>query len=183
MNLSVQRTLCLVFSRVLACLVAASANAAVPNDRVTFTLSGQQPGHEYEVRWQSFLHPAWLSLGLIPATQPTLMVPLSPPVTCPAGADCYVCADARARRLGDSLSGPWLSDTPAGKSCNQFAVGPIVLPPPPVPVPIPDPEPDVIGPAIVTMSGDKVFIACDPARYTKAKTTGTGTKRIVTCLK
>lgn len=38
-------------------------------------------------------------------------------------------------------------------------------------------------PATVTMSSTQVFIACDPARFTRAKTTGTGTKRTITCLK
>lgn len=95
----------------------------------------------------------------------TVLLPNMPPGQ--PGDDRWLCATER--------------DGKAQTGCNQLALGPIVLLPPPEPQP--EPEPELIGPAIVTMSGDKIFIACDPARYTKAKTTGTGTKRVITCLK
>lgn len=161
-----------------------SVEAAVPNDTLMLSWTSQQAGIDYDLRWQYFAHPDWIALGLVPSNALQLIVPLSPPVTCLAGADCYVCADARAKRLSDGVFGPWLSETPAGKACNQFAVGPIVLPPPPepVPVPAPVPAPDP-APATVTMSGDTITIQCDKTRYTRMKTTGTGTKRVITCLK
>lgn len=115
----------------------ASADAAVANDKLTLSWTSAPAGVSYELRWQSFAHSAWIDLGLVPSSQLALIVPLAPPVACPAGRDCYVCADARAKQLSDGLYGPWLSETPAGKSCNQFAVGPIVLPPPPDPIPVP----------------------------------------------
>lgn len=152
---------------------------AATNDRVTITWPEIEPDTLYELRWHSFAHPDWIPLGRVPSEQAKVVIPLDPPVRCDAGQDCWRCADGRAIR--DGRTGPWLSETAHGKACSQFTVGPIALPPLP-PVPQPDPEPDLIGPAIVTMSGDKVFIACDPARYTKAKTTGTGTKRVITCL-
>jgi hypothetical protein len=34
------------------------------------------------------------------------------------------------------MFGQWLSETPAGRACTQFAVGPVVIPPPPAPEPI-----------------------------------------------
>jgi len=156
------------------------ANAAVPNDKLAISWANAQAGVDYELRWQSFADPDWLMLGLVPSVNLQRIVPLSPPISCAVGQDCWVCADARAKRLSDGVYGPWLSETPTGKACNQFAVGPLVLPPPPAPVPIPAPVP--VGPATVGMSGDKVFIACDPTRYTRAKTTSTGTKRGITCI-
>lgn len=111
------------------------AHAAVANDTLTLSWQNAQAGVDYELRWQSFAHPEWMNLGLIPSNKLSLIVPLSPPVTCVAGTDCYVCADARAKRLSDGVYGPWLSAT-TGMACNQFAVGPIVIPPPP-PTPAP----------------------------------------------
>ena len=164
----------------LSGLSTLTANAAVPNEQLTLSWTTVQTGVDYDLRWQYFAHPDWINLGLVPSSALKIIIPLSPPITCPTGTDCWVCADARAKRLSDGVTGPWLSETTTGKACNQFAVGPIVLPLPP---PVPELEPEIIGPASVTMSGDKVFIACDPTRYTRAKTTGTGTKRVITCLK
>lgn len=118
----------------------ASADAAVPNDKLTLSWENAQVGVDYELRWQSFVHPDWIGLGFIPSSQLKLVVPIAPPISCQIGQDCYVCADARAKRLSDGITGPWLSETPNGKACNQFAVGPIVIPPPPPP---PDPVPTV----------------------------------------
>lgn len=115
----------------------ASAEAAVPNDKLTLYWISSEPGVDYELRWQYFGHPDWINLGLVPSKNLQLVVPLSPPITCQAGQDCYVCADARAKRLSDGVFSQWVSETPNGKACNQFAVGPIAIPPPP-PIPTVD---------------------------------------------
>lgn len=155
----------------------ATAEASA-NDRVTITWPEVEPGTLYELRWQHVGHPDWIPLGRVPSEQGKLVLPLDPPVACAAGQDCWRCADGRAIR--DGQTGRWLSETAQGKACSQFAVTPITLPPPP-PVPAPVPVPP--APAVITQSGDSITIQCDKSRFTKMKTTGTGTKRVITCLK
>lgn len=123
-----------------------------PGQRFTLDLTG--------FAWNGAKTFADLDAGIGMLTVPLPGLPPGQP-----GDDRWLCA---TERDGKAVTG-----------CNQLALGPIVLPPPP---PVPEPEPELIGPAIVTMSGDKVYIACDPARYTKASTTGRGTKRTITCL-
>lgn len=141
------------------------------------------PTIRYELRWKHFASQwEWQpiasnldsTIGTYAQTFPAL-----PETTGDRGA----CWDARA--VQGARASAWLSELNR-QVCTQMPVGlvssaPVPLPTPPAPDPQPDPE--LIGPAIVTMSGDKVFIACDPTRYTRAKTTGTGTKRVITCLK
>lgn len=115
----------------------ASAEAAVPNDKLTLSWTSQDRDIEYDLRWQYFAHSDWINLGLVNSMVLQLVTSFTPPIECQAGQDCWVCADARAKRKSDGAYGVWLSETPAGKVCNQFAVGPIVLPPPPDPVPVP----------------------------------------------
>jgi len=144
----------------------------------------------YELRWKHFANGwAWEPIAAnLDSTTGTYAQTFSalPETTGDRGA----CWDARAVR--GSLASPWLSES-GQQRCVQMPVGtvspdPVPLPtpspvPPPVPAPVHDPVPAPVPvpPATVTMSGDKVFIACDPTRYTRALTTGTGTKRTITC--
>jgi hypothetical protein len=148
----------------------ASAEAATASsDRVTI-LWDARPGQRFTFDLTAFAWSGAKSYPDIDAGLGRYVIALPNMPAGQAGDDRWICA---TERDGKALTG-----------CNQLALGPIVLPPPPVPEPIPapDPEPEPIGPATVTMSGDQIYIACDSTRYTRAKTTGTGTKRVITCL-
>lgn len=165
---------------VLVLLVFGAAGAVQALTNTSATISWQpttDPTIRYELRWKHFANDwAWKPIATnLDSTSGTYVQ------TFPALPDTLwlsdrgACWDARAVR--GALASPWLSES-GQQSCTQMPV----TAPIPEPTPVPAPAPELIGPAIVTMSGDKIFIACDPTRYTRAKTTGTGTKRIITCL-
>ena len=164
--------------------VAAAAETAV-SDAVTISwLDPQDATLQYRFRLSHFAAPGWLDLGLKPSALGRFTQAL-PGLPQKAG-DRFVCVDAQAVRGG--IAGQWFSEVAGSPACNQLAMGPIVVVPPPVSVPVPTPEPipvpaPALSPATVTMSGDTITIQCDKSRFTRAKTTGTGTKRIITCLK
>lgn len=147
------------------------------------------PTIRYELRWKHFANDwAWKPIATnLDSTTGTYAHTFAALPDTPG--DRGACWDARAVRGGQAS--PWLSES-GQQSCRQMPVGtaapvPIPLPTPepipqptPVPTPIPVPAP---APATVTMSGDRITIQCDPTRYTRAKTTGAGTKRVITCLK
>ncbi len=135
------------------------------------------PTVRYELRWQHFANGwVWQSIATdLDSTTGAYPHTFSPLPDTPG--DRGACWDARAVR-GTSAS-KWLSEL-GQQVCLQLPVSvPVVLPPP---TPEPPPVPVPMDPATVTMSGDKIFIQCDPTRYMHAKTTGTGNKRTITCL-
>lgn len=142
----------------------ASAEAATAASDQAVIRWDPRPGQRFMIDLTGFAWSGAKTFADLDAGIGVLTVPLPGLPPGQPGDDRWLCAQERD---GKAMTG-----------CNQLALGPIVLPPPPDPEPVPE----IIGPAIVTMSGDKVFIACDPARYTKASTTGRGTKRTITCL-
>lgn len=182
--------LCLLLAGLLVTAsVGALTNASV---QVSWTPT-TDPTIRYELRWAHFAN-GWtwepIASDLDSTTGSYAQTFAVLPDT---SGDRGACWDARAVRGG--LASPWLSAS-GQQQCLQVPIAapilaPVPLPTPepvpepapaPIPVPVPTPEPVPAPPATVTMSGDKVLIACDPTRYTRAKTTGTGTKRVITCL-
>lgn len=179
------RKLVMVLGLVLCAVWAESGSAATPTTAEITWQPTTDATIRYELRWSHFANGwAWTPIaGNLDSTagryrHEWAALPETP-------GDRGACWDARAVRGG--LASPWLSESNQ-QQCLQVPLAapiptPVPLPTPePTPVPQPEPQPDP-NPAIVTMSGDKIFITCDPSRYAKASTTGRGTKRTITCLK
>lgn len=189
------RRLCVIVLLAMSVCLPLSARAMTASSATIEWTPTTDATIRYELRWSHFAN-GWVwepiasnldsTTGTYAQTFPAL------PDT---AGDRGACWDARAVRGG--LASPWLSETERHQCLQVPIAAPIAAPvplpspepvpeptpiPEPVPVPAPVPVPDP-APAIVTMSGDKVYIACDPTRYTRARTTGTGTKRVITCLK
>jgi hypothetical protein len=152
---------------VVVWLPSTAQAATAVSDQVTITWE-PRPGHTFSFDLTGFAWSGAKPLGPIDAGLGRLVVPLPNMPPGVAGDDRWICA---RERDGKALTG-----------CNQLALGPIVLPPAPAPQPIPQPQPVPVVPATVTMTGDQVIVQCDKSRFTKMKTTGTGTKRTITCL-
>lgn len=179
-----------VILALLLSVIGASNGWALTNTSVTVSwVPTTDATIRYELRWGHFANDwTWepIATNLDSTTGTYAQTFAALPDTL---GDRGACWDARAVRGG--LASPWLSENGQAR-CLQMPItetSPVFVPlptptpvPVPAPVPTPAPEPEIIGPAIVTMSSDKIFIACDSTRYTRARTTGTGTKRVITCL-
>lgn len=148
----------------------------------------------YELRWQHFANGwKWDSIATDLDSTKGVYAQTFPAFADTAG-DRGACWDARAVRGG--VPSPWLSES-GQHVCLQVPMSapapiPVPIPTPapiPVPVPVPTPAPTPVPapipstPATVTMNGDSITIQCDTTRFTRIKTTGTGTKRILICTK
>lgn len=144
----------------------------------------------YDLRWSHFAN-GWTWESIVSNLDSTAgrylhLFPVLPETTGDRGA----CWDARAVRGG--LASPWLSES-GKQQCLQVPITSPIPAPVPIPMPLPVPmaasvpllQPSSIQTpaATITQSGDSVTIQCDPSRFTRAKTIGTGTKRVITCLK
>lgn len=172
------------------CLVLASAVLAITNASVQISWAPTTDATiRYELRWANFANGwTWEPIATnLDSTKGIYAQTFTPLPDTPG--DRGACWDARAVRGG--LASPWLSETNQ-QQCLQVPIAapipaPVPLPTPepvPVPEPVPIPVPVPAPPsATVTISGDSITIQCDKSRFTKMKTTGTGTKRMITCLK
>lgn len=166
----------------LASLLSAAIGHALTNSSATISwVPTTDATIRYELRWKHFANNwAWepIASNLDSTTGTYLQTfPALPDTMGDRGA----CWDARAVR--GSLASPWLSES-GQQGCVQMPMGAVAPAPVPIPEPTPPPVPAPVpaAPAIVTMSGDTITVQCDKTRYARAKTSGTGTKRVITCL-
>lgn len=178
----------------LCVLVAASASAMTASSATLAWTPTTDSSIRYELRWQHFANGwAWESVATnLDSTTGSYVqtFPALPDTTGDRGA----CWDARAVRGG--VASPWLSESNQ-QQCLQVPMAapipaPVPLPMPtpvpapapvPTPVPVPAPVPVQTPAATITQSGDTITIQCDKTKFSKMKTTGSGTKRTITCLK